>query len=175
MNAFDWIIDIALIGIVYRQIKGGQLTLSSVKLPVIILVIAGFNYFDGFSTAGNDLLLTIVVMAVGALFGVVGGLTTKVWRQDDGKIFSRAGVAAATAWILGMGIRDGLDIYSNTHAGAAALVRFSIRHSITSASAWSTAFFLMAVAQVMVRVGVLQYRRIHMERAPVGVAMSEAV
>jgi hypothetical protein len=121
MNAFDWIIDIALIGIVYRQVKGGQLTLSSVKLPVIILVIAGFNYFDGFSTSGNDLVLTVVVMAAGALFGVIGGLTTKVWRQDDGKIFSRAGVVAATAWIVGMGIRDGLDIYSNTHRGCGPL------------------------------------------------------
>jgi len=63
-----------------------------------------------------------------------------------------------------MGFRMGFDIWANTHRGEATLFRFSVHHSITSAQAFTTAFVLMAFAQVFFRVGILQYRRLRFER-----------
>jgi len=48
----------------------------------------------------------------------------------------------------------GFDILANTHGGEASPYRFSAHHSITSAEALSTAFVLMAFAQVFFRVAI---------------------
>lgn len=64
--------------------------------------------------------------------------------------------------MIGMGIRLGFDIWAHTTSGEASLFSFSVRHSISGADAYSTAFVLMAFAQVLIRVGILQLRRIRL-------------
>jgi hypothetical protein len=160
MSVTDWIIDLLLIALVLRQITPRALTPRSVLLPAVLLLIAGQQYLKGFPTAGNDLLMEVILIVLGAAFGVVSGLTTKVWADVKGVILAQAGVIAATVWILGMGIRLAFDIWAHTSSGEASLVRFSLRHSITTANAYSTGFVLMAFAQVLLRVGLLQYRRV---------------
>jgi hypothetical protein len=164
MSVTDWVIDLLLVGLVLRQIRPRALTPRSVLLPAVLLALAGSQYLKGFPTAGNDLTMVVILILAGAVFGVVSGLTTKVWRETTGAIMCRAGIVAAAAWVLGMGIRMAFDIWAHTHAGEATLVRFSRHHSITSADAYSTAFVLMAFAQVIIRVGILQYRRIQVTR-----------
>lgn len=165
MSASDYIIDLLLIGLVLRQIRPRPLTPRSVLLPAVLLAFAGEQYLKGFPTAGNDLLMEVLLILVGAVFGVVSGLATKVWRDPLSGIMAKAGIVAASTWVLGMGIRLAFDIWANTRSGEASLVRFSVRHSITTANAYSTAFVLMAFAQVILRVGILQYRRIRVTEA----------
>jgi hypothetical protein len=160
----NWIIDLLLVGLVLRQIRPRELTPRSVLLPVVLLAAAGSEYLKGFPTAGNDLAMEIILIVIGAAFGLVSGLTTKVWGDAASRVMCKAGVVAATVWVLGMGIRLAFEIWANTSSGEAALIRFSVRHSITSADAYSTAFVLMAFAQVLVRVGILQYRRLRILR-----------
>lgn len=150
-----------------RQIAPRQLTPRSVLFPALLLMIVGITYVKAFPTGGNDVAMDVVLVAAGAFFGVVSGVSTTVWRDADGNTMCRAGVLAATAWIVGMGIRLVFDVWAHTSAGRADLVRFSTHHSITTADAYVTAFVLMAFAQVALRVGILQARRLRFERQPV--------
>ncbi len=162
MSFSDYAIDILLVALVLRQIRPRALTPRSVLLPLVLLALAASEYLKGFPTAGNDVLMDVVLVVGGAAFGVVSGLTTRVYTDSSRHIMCQAGLLAASAWVLGMGIRLGFDIWAHTTSGEASLVRFSIRHSISSGEAYSTAFVLMAFAQVLVRVGILQYRRIRL-------------
>jgi hypothetical protein len=60
-----------------------------------------------------------------------------------------------------MGFRFAFALYANTTGGDQAIGRFSAAHSITSGQAWTTALVLMAFAEVLARVGIMQWRRIH--------------
>ena len=162
MSLSDYVIDILLVALVLRQVRPRALTSRSVLLPDVLLAFAGSQYLKGFPTAGNDLLMDVVLVLVGAGFGLVSGLTTKVWSDPGRAVVCKAGVLAASAWVLGMGIRMVFDIWAHTSAGQASLISFSVHHSITAADAYATAFVLMAFAQVLIRVAILQYRRIRL-------------
>ncbi len=162
MSPTDYIIDILLVALVLRQIRPTRLTPRSVLLPAVLLAFAASQYLKAFPTGGNDVLMDVVLVVAGAIFGVVSGVATQVWSDSARGILCRAGVVAATAWVLGMGIRLAFDIWAHTSSGGDWLFRFSLRHSITGADAYSTAFVLMAFAQVLIRVGIIQYRRIRL-------------
>ncbi len=166
MSAADWIIDLLLVGLVLRQLRPRRLTPRAVLLPLLLLVVAGSEYLKSFPTGGNDVAMDAVLVAVGALFGIVSGVSTKVWRDGDGNTMCRAGVLAATAWIAGMGARLAFDVWAHTSSGQLHLLHFSAHHSITTGTAYVIAFFLMALAQVALRVGFLQVRRVRLERLP---------
>lgn len=159
MSATNYIIDITLILVVLRQVRTSPLTPRSALIPLVILAIAGAQYLKGFPTKGNDLLMDLVLVVVGAAFGIVSGLTTKVWKDSTGQVVCRADIVAASVWVLGMAIRMAFDIWANTASGKKSLANFSVHHSITNAQAYATAFVLMAFAQVLIRVGIMQYRR----------------
>jgi len=163
MSASDWVIDILLVGLVLRQIRPRVITARSILLPAVLLAVAGSEYLKGFPTGGNDVLMVVILIAVGAVFGAISGTTTRMYLANPGQVVCRAGVVAASVWVLGMGIRMAFDIWAHTTSGEHHLVHFSIHHSITSADAYSTAFVLMAFAQVILRVGILQWRRIQLE------------
>src|SRR5580704_16279578 len=95
MSATNYIIDIALIAIVLRQLVPRQLTARSVLLPVVLVALAGLNYLKGFPTAGNDLPLILILIAIGAVLGVVSGTTTRLWNQQ-GAVWAKAGIVAAS-------------------------------------------------------------------------------
>jgi len=155
----DYIIDLALVLLVVRQIRPRMLTTQSALLPLALVGLAGLRYVRAFPTAGHDLLLDLVLVIMGVACGAISGLGTNVWRSDAGTVMARAGAVAATAWVLGMGFRMGFDVWAHTTAGQHSLLRFSIHQDITSAQAYVVAFVLMAFAQVVVRVAILQLRR----------------
>lgn len=170
MSATDWIIDVLLVALVLRQVRPRPLTPRSVLLPAVLLVVAGSEYLKAFPTGGNDVAMDAVLVAVGAALGIVSGVTTLVWRSESGSPMCKAGVVAATVWIVGMGSRMAFDVWAHTHSGSADLVRFSAHHAITTANAFATAFVLMAFAQVGFRVGILQVRRLRADRTPLAAA-----
>lgn len=164
MSATDYLIDLLLVAIVLRQIRPRALTSRSLLLPAVLLAFAAAQYLKGFPTSGNDIALYVLLIAAGAACGVTSGLTTNVWRTSAGVIMCRAGVIAAAAWVLGMGIRFGFDVWAHTRSGGHSLISFSIHHSISSADAWTTAFVLMAFAEVLSRLGILHYQRVRLSR-----------
>jgi hypothetical protein len=160
----DYIIDVLLIGVVFRQMRPRELDARSALLPLVLAAVAAAEYLHPYRAAGNDVRLTVLLAASGAVLGALSGTLTEVSRGEDGTVVARAGAVAAGAWVLGMGFRFAFAVYS-THSGREAVTRFSGRHGITSAQAWTTALVLMAIAEVLARVAVLQARRTRLVHA----------
>ena len=169
MTFTDYLIDISLIALVLVQIRGRRLTTRALLLPLGIVSYVAYSYLRGVPTAGNDLFLVAGCAALGATLGGLSGKFTSVYADGEGVPFAKAGLIAATLWVLGTGARLAFQLYA-THGGGAAVERFSVTHSITSASAWTAALILMALSEAVFRTGILAWRGTAVRRqAPVSV------
>ncbi|WP_405587646.1 hypothetical protein [Streptomyces sp. NBC_01190] len=157
MTTTDWIIDIALVLIVFRQMREERLTARTILLPLGIIGWAAGNYLHHIPTAGNDLPLAAAFAGAGVVFGLFGGLLTRV-RVADGHVRIRASVGAAALWVISMGFRLGFAVWSSHPSGASRIAHFSAAHSITSAQAWVVALILMAFAEVVLRLATIVVR-----------------
>jgi hypothetical protein len=157
MTTTDWLIDIALILIVVRQMREERLTWRFVAIPVAIVYFVAKNYLHTLPTAGNDVALIAGCLALGSLLGLAGGLLTRV-RGENGNAFIQAGPAAASLWIASMTARLGFIVWITHSSGEATLARFSIAHHITGADVWQTALVLLALSEVIVRIGTVVVR-----------------
>ena len=157
MTTTDWFIDIALLLIVLRQMREERLTTRTILLPLGMIAWAAGNYLTNIPTAGNDVPLAVIFAATGVAFGVAGGLLTRV-RYADGHVLIKASRGAAALWIISMGFRLGFAVWSTHPSGAAHLTSFSAAHTITSGQAWVVALLLMAVGEVVVRLGTIIIR-----------------
>ena len=157
MTTTDYLINIALIAMVLVQIRDRRMDLRSLLLPVVAVAGAALFYLKGVPTAGNDVILDAVTGCAGLALGVGCALTTRVWRGEDGIARCKAGAIAAALWVIGIGSRLAFEEYSS-HGGGASITRFSISHSITSGTAWVAALVIMALAEVVSRLGILRLR-----------------
>jgi hypothetical protein len=57
MSTTDYIVDIALILVIFWQVRPRELTAGAVILPLAIIAYAGFHYLHRFTVAGNDVLM----------------------------------------------------------------------------------------------------------------------
>jgi hypothetical protein len=170
MTFSDYLIDISLIAIVLLQIRGRKLTTKALLVPLGIVGWVAYSYLRGVPTAGNDLFLVGACAALGATLGGLSGKFTSVYDDGRGTPIAKAGAIAAGLWILGTGARLAFQVYA-THGGGAAIGRFSVAHSITSANAWAAALILMALSEAVTRTGVLAWRSLEIRRQA---AMSDA-
>lgn len=169
MTTTEWITDIALVLVVFRQLREGRLDLRSFLIPLGIVSFVAYTYLDTIPTAGNDLVLIGALMAVGAVLGIAGGVYTRI-RSAGGHLLIKAGAVSAALWVLGMGARMGFQVWVG-HGGSDDVARFSITHHITSDQAWVAAFVLMALTEVVTRLATIFVRsRIaaHIQPAPAG-------
>jgi hypothetical protein len=161
MSVTDYVIDLLLIVIIFRQVRMHELTTRSAVLPLLLMAVAGFVYLRPVDLHGNDLALIAVLAAAGIAIGIVSGMADNIRLTSEGRVLARAGVISVVAWVAGMGSRFGFEYYAY-HSGSAAVARYSIAHDITGARIWTTALVLMAFGQVIARVGLLQIRRIRL-------------
>jgi hypothetical protein len=101
----DYVIDLALIGVVVLQLRGRRLTARNLLLPVALVGWAAASYLHTIPTSGNDLVLIVACAAVGVALGTGAGLSTRVGPGPDGSLIAKAGAAAALLWVLGVGLR----------------------------------------------------------------------
>lgn len=153
MTITDYVLDLALIGVVFLQVRGRRLTLRSLLLPVAIVGYVAGKYLSGIPTSGDDLVLVVAATATGVVLGAGAALATRMDIGPDGRPLAKAGVLAAILWILGVGFRFAFQEYA-THGGGAAIARFSARHALT-AQGWVAALVLMAIGEVLARTLVL--------------------
>ncbi|WP_375497997.1 hypothetical protein [uncultured Jatrophihabitans sp.] len=166
MTTTDWIIDITLVLIVLRQVREARIDRQFVLIPAAIVAFTASKYLHAIPTAGNDLVLITICVAVGTALGVAGGLTTHV-RVVEGQGYARAGVVAATLWVASMGARLAFIVWASHPAGAADLGRFSMAHHTTGADAWQDALVLLALSEVVVRLGLIVARSYLLRRRTV--------
>ncbi|CAM5280265.1 hypothetical protein AB0M94_13545 [Streptomyces xanthochromogenes] len=157
MTTTEWITDIALILVVFRQLREGRLDAKTFLIPLGIVGFVAYSYLDTIPTAGNDLVLIATLMAVGAVLGIAGGIYTRI-RALDGHLMIKAGAVSAILWVVGMGARMGFQLWVEHGGGADDVARFSLAHDITSSQAWVTAFVLMALTEVITRVATIYLR-----------------
>jgi hypothetical protein len=159
LSITDYVIDILLILVIFRQVRPHELTLRAALLPLVLLAAAGAIYLRPSALRGNDLELIVILTVAGAVLGALSGVADRTWRDERGRLLFRAGALSVIAWLLGMGFRFWFAYYAY-HSGGPAVARFSVRHDITGAGIWTTALVLMAFGQVLARLAVLQLRRI---------------
>jgi hypothetical protein len=164
MTTTDWIIDIALVLVVFRQLREDRLDLKTFLIPLGIVAFVAHSYLDSIPTAGNDLVLVGVLMAVGAVLGIAGGVHTRI-RSVGGHLLIKAGAVSAILWVLGMGARMGFQMWTEHGGGADEVARFSLAHHITGEQAWVAAFVLMALTEVVTRVATIYVRSRMTDRA----------
>ncbi|MFJ4850066.1 MULTISPECIES: hypothetical protein [unclassified Streptomyces] len=157
MTATEWITDIALILVVFRQLREDRLRPLTFLLPLGIVAFVARTYLDTVPTAGNDLVLIGTLIGVGAVLGVAGGVYTRV-RASGEHILIKAGAVSAVLWVLGMGARMGFQMWVEHGGGADDVGRFSVAHHITSSQAWVAAFVLMALTEVVTRLATIFVR-----------------
>ncbi len=167
MTTTDYIIDIALIGLVLQQVRGGRINARSLLVTLGIVAYLGFTNLKGTPTGGIDLLLVFGLGAVGVILGALAGRFTSVTRDPAGRTIAKAGVVAAALWILGMGSRLAFQLFA-AHGGAAAIERFNAGHDITSIGAWTSAVILLTLCEAVTRTGVVA-RRTYAQRRALGV------
>jgi hypothetical protein len=167
MSATDYVIDILLILVIFRQVPPRELTRHTVVLPLVLLAVAGVIYLKPITLKGNDLALIVVLSLAGIVLGLLSGRADRVWRDRRGRLMYRVGLVSVLAWVAGMGFRFGFAYYAY-HSGAGAVARFSVSHDITGARIWTTALVAMAFGQVLARLAALQARRGHGEQRVVG-------
>jgi hypothetical protein len=171
MTISDWLIDVALLLVVFRQLREERLTLRTVLLPLALITWAGTTYLHDVPTAGNDLVLIGAFAGTGVAFGLAGGSITRV-RYAAGHIRVKATWGAVALWVVSMGFRLGFAVWSSHPSGGASVARFSADHDITGGQAWVAALVLMAFGEVLVRLGVIVVRGLrtrarHQAPAPV--------
>jgi hypothetical protein len=161
MTTTDWILDIALLLVVFRQIREGRIDARFVLIPLGIVGWAVHNYVHTIPTAGNDLALLGVFVVIGAALGIGGGVATRV-RYDGQHALAQAGFVAAALWVVGMGMRMAFQLWVE-HGGAPTVAHFSAAHDITGSDAWVAALLMMALTEVVTRIGVIVLRayRLH--------------
>src|SRR5665213_1024522 len=98
MTTTDYLINFALINLVLFQIRDSRLTIRNLIRPLLFVGAAALYYLKGLPTSGDDIELYAVLVAVGVGFGALCGLTTHVWRANDGFVHTKAGIAAALFW-----------------------------------------------------------------------------
>ncbi|HEV2362500.1 MAG TPA: hypothetical protein VGS21_12425 [Acidimicrobiales bacterium] len=157
MTLFEYLLNFALIGLVFLQVRGRKLTVRNMLLPVVITAVVVKSLLGPIPTAGNDLVLVVGLATLGAIFGSLAALKTSLHSDGAGGVIAKAGLAAAALWVVGIGSRVGFSLFVQ-HGGAASVARFSAANHITSAHAWGAGFVLMAILEVVSRTGVLYLR-----------------
>ena len=134
MSTEDFIVDILLIVVIFRQLWARPYSARTITL-------------------------------IGLALGLASAATTFMWRDETGQVLGRAGVWACVTWVTGMGFRFAFALYATSKAGDRAIGTFSRHHGISGSQAWTTALVLMAFAEVISRVVMLQARRLKLAGA----------
>lgn len=158
MSIVDYALNLLLVALVVRQVRGKKLTTIGLLWPVGLVLLAAVQYLHAIPTAGNDVLLVVGSAVVGTALGSLCGVFTHIHRLPDGSLVAKATGIAATLWVLGVGARMGFALYAE-NGGGPAIGRFSEQLRITNAAAaWTASLILMALTEVIGRTALLAVR-----------------
>ena len=155
MKLSDYLIDLLLILVVFRQLRRRLITPRTLIIPIILVLLAVLSYkslLRNVPAQGNNWTFIALCAVVGATLGLSSGYFTKIWIESD-KVFAQASIASAALWVVGMGSRFGFSIFTNSRHGQDDLFRWSRSLHITTANTWAFALILMAILEVISRVG----------------------
>jgi hypothetical protein len=157
MTTTEYLLNAAFVLFVLRQSRERELDRRSIVVPLVLMFFVGSQYLHSLPTAGNDLVLIVLLAAVGLTLGLFGGFATHVRASDTGVALARVGWIAGGLLVAGIGARMAF-AFAVGHGGLEPAIRsFSITHQI-GAAAWPVALVLMALIEVGARIAVVQVR-----------------
>ncbi len=168
MSLSDYLVDSILILLVVRQMRTAPYDRRAWLLPLVIVGVVAKSYLHGLPTQGGSLALVALLVIVGLTLGTCSALATHVWSDGGKYALVKAGYVSAALWVVGMGGRMAFAIWAS-HGGEAPIARFSAAHGITDQNAWTTALVLMALGEVLSRVGILYVRAQRANGSPLAV------
>ena len=163
MTTSEYLLNAAFVLLVLRQAHERELDRRSVIVPLVLMFFVGAQYLHTLPTAGNDLVLIVLLAAVGLTFGVVGGFATHVRADGTGLALARVGWVAGGLLVLGIGARMAF-AFAVGHGFEPTVRNFSITHQI-GAAAWPVALVLMALLEVGTRIAIVQIRGLRLVAA----------
>jgi len=156
MTTTEYLLNAAFVLLVLRQSRERELDRRSVIVPLVIMFFVGSQYLHTLPTAGNDLVLIVLLAAAGLALGVLGGFATHVRAGINGVALARVGWIAGALLVAGIGARMAF-AFAIGHGFEPAVRGFSIAHQI-GAGAWPVALVSMALIEVGARIAVVQVR-----------------
>jgi hypothetical protein len=156
MTITEYLLNAAFVLLVLRQASERELDRRSVIVPLTLVFFVGSQYLHTLPTAGNDLVLIVLLAAVGLTLGVLGGFATRLRAGRDGVALVRVGWIAGALLVLGIGARMAF-AFAIGHGFEPAVRGFSVAHQIGTA-AWPVALVSMALIEVGARIAVVQVR-----------------
>jgi len=156
MTPSEYLLNAAFVLLVLRQARERELDRRSVIVPLVLMCFVGAQYLHTFPIAGNDLVLIVLLAAVGLTFGVLGGFATHVRAGGNGVALARVGWIAGGLLVLGIGARMAF-AFAVGHGFEPTVRSFSLVHQIGTA-AWPVALVLMALLEVGARIAIVQIR-----------------
>jgi hypothetical protein len=153
----DYILNLLLVAVVVRQIRGKRLTPLGLLWPLGLVMLAAVEYLRAIPSGGNDLALVLGGALVGTVLGCGCGWATRIELRPHRSLWARASGLAAVLWVLGIGGRMGFALYAE-NGGGPSVSQFSATHGITGAAAWTACFLLMSLAEVLGRTAILAAR-----------------
>jgi hypothetical protein len=156
MTTTEYLLNAAFVLLVLRQSRERELDRRSVIVPLALMFVVGSQYLQTLPTAGNDLVLIVLLGTAGLALGVLGGLATHVRAGRGGVALARVGWVAGLLLVLGIGARMAF-AFAIGHGFESPVRSFSIAHQI-GATAWPVALVSMALIEVGARIAVVQVR-----------------
>lgn len=156
MGITEWIISIALIAVVVRQVRGRKLTLVGLLWPVPLVAWGALEYLGGVPADLADWAFVAALVGVGLALGAGCALLTRLYREG-GVVKARAGWLAAALWIAGMSARLAFGLFA-TNGGGHAVATWSADLGLHAVGTWASALIAMALVEVLVRSAVLFVR-----------------
>jgi hypothetical protein len=149
------LLNLGILAFVLRTGLGTRpLTRRRYTLPFAIVAAVAITFLRNPPSAGNDVVLDLVIGLVGLAFGAAAGGLMQVYRDpSDGALLTKAGAAYAAIWTAVIGARI-LFAYGAQSWFAHPVATFSRAHSITGGAAWTAALVLGSLCMVMGRVAV---------------------
>lgn len=122
-------IIVAVALIVTRQVRPRRISGNPRALIVLpaVMVVAGVSQGHLVDPAHKDLSVALFAaeLVVGVLMGVGWAATSRMWRADDGAVWSRGTKGTAAVWVGGLVVRVGimgLAAALGVHEGTGALL-----------------------------------------------------
>jgi hypothetical protein len=156
MTTTDYIINAALIFMVFHQMRDKELDIRSALIPLGLVFGIGQHYLTTLPTAGNDIVLIGLLAVVGISLGIASGFATSVRAGDNGNAVARVSWRAAGLLLVGICARMAF-VFAVKNGAGHAIASFSAANHVTAA-AWPVALVSMAILEVVVRILVVQVR-----------------
>jgi Flp pilus assembly protein protease CpaA len=143
-----WILIIAVfVAVVFLRLGRHRYTRRQRIVSLAVVAVLVLNYVRGMPTTGNDVLLEMACLALGALFGVAMLAVTSVEEDTTtGEVWVRAGIAYLLLWVILLGSRV-VFAYSATGWARQDVGHYFIRNHL-SFTAITPAFVLMTIGSV---------------------------